>query len=122
MFNKVYRTLFILCLLLMTTHSVGQHQPADPDLQAKEALYKKYRKEVLAYDKKEFDALFLEFFKKQNDKSTVLTKDEFYTYTIKIVIYSEKLGLLYKDQKAESQQAKKEWFDRSYSDYLNFKK
>lgn len=92
------------------------------DLQLKEELYKKYKKEVQRYDKKDFDALFLEFFKKQRDKSITLTKEEFYTYTIKIAAYSEKLGLLYKDQKEESQRTKQEWFDKSYSDYLNSKK
>jgi hypothetical protein len=50
-----------------------------------------------------------------------LTKEEFYGYTIKIAIYSEKLGLLYKDQKEIAQQAKQEWFNKSYSEYLNSK-
>lgn len=92
------------------------------DIQIKETLYKKYKKEVQAYDKKEFDILFLDFFKKQRDASLTLTQEEFYTYTIKIAIYSEKLGLLYKEQKEESQRAKQEWFDKNYSDYLNSKK
>lgn len=94
----------------------------DPDSNIKEELYKKYKKEVQSYDKNDFDALFFEFFKKQKDKSITLTKEEFYTNTIKIAIYSEKLGLLYKDQKAEAQKTKQEWFDKSYSDYLNSKK
>jgi hypothetical protein len=92
------------------------------DAQLKEEIYKKYKKEVQSYDKKEFDALFFEFFKKQKDKSVTLSKEEFYTYTIKIAIYSEKLGLLYKDQKEEAQKTRQEWFDRSYSEYLNSKK
>ncbi|UPT71709.1 MAG: hypothetical protein M0D53_05095 [Flavobacterium sp. JAD_PAG50586_2] len=94
----------------------------NPDAQLKETFYKKYKKEVQAYDKKDFDTLFLDFFKKQRDASLTLTQEEFYTYTIKIAIYSEKLGLLYKDQKDESQRAKQEWFDKNYSDYLNSKK
>jgi hypothetical protein len=76
---------------------------------------------VRSYDKNDFDTLFFEFFTKQNDEK-VLTKDEFYTYTIKIAIYSEKLGMLYKDQKAEADKTKQEWFARSYQDYLNSKK
>ena len=94
----------------------------DPDSKVKEELYKKYKKEVQSYDKNDFDALFFEFFKKQKDQSITLTQEEFYIYTIKIAIYSEKLGLLYKDQKEDSQRTKKEWFDKSYSDYLNSKK
>jgi hypothetical protein len=92
------------------------------DIEIKEVLYKKYKKEVQAYNKNDFDALFFEFFKKQKDQAVTLTKEEFYTYTIKIAIYSEKLGLLYKDQKEEAQRTKQEWFDKSYSDYLNSKK
>lgn len=122
--TKTTRNLFFAFLLLMANSvAFAQEQTkTDPDIQIKEELYKKYKKEVQAYDKKDFDDLFLGFFKKQNDKSITLTKEEFYTYTIKIAIYSEKLGLLYKDQKTEAQKTKQEWFDRSYSDYLNSKK
>ena len=91
------------------------------DSQQKETLYLKYKKEVQAYSKKDFDALFFEFFQKQNDK-TILTQEEYYTYTVKIAIYSEKLGLLYKDQKDEAQRAKQEWLDKNYQDYLHSKK
>ena len=99
-----------------------QKSTSDSDSQLKETLYKKYKKEVQSYDKKDFDALFFEFFKQQKEQSLTLTQEEFYTYTIKIALYSEKLGLLYRDQKEESQRAKQEWFDKSYSDYLNSKK
>ena len=91
------------------------------DIQLKETLYKKYKKEVQSFDKNDFDTLFFEFFQKQKDENITLTKEEFYTYTIKIAIYSEKLGLLYKDQKEESQRTKQEWFDKNYQDYLNKK-
>jgi hypothetical protein len=93
----------------------------DTDAQLKEIIYNKYKKQVLAFDKKDFDNLFFEFFQKQTDSKITLTKEEFYSYTIKIAIYSEKLGLLYKDQKEEAQRAKQEWFDRSYSEYINSK-
>lgn len=99
-----------------------QKTSTDPDILLKETLYKKYKREAQTYDKKAFDTLFLEFFQKQRDKSITLTKEEYYGYTIKIAAYSERLGLLYKDQKAESQRTKQEWFDKSYSDYLNSKK
>lgn len=99
-----------------------ENKSSDVDIQYKESLYKMYKREVLAYNKKNFDDLFFEFFTKQNDNSITLTKEEFYTYTIKIAIYSEKLGLLYKDQKKESLMAKQEWFNKKYQDYLDAKK
>jgi len=113
------------CFLFLNVSVVvfGQEKKQNPiDGQLKENLYFKYKKEVQAYSKKDFDALFFEFFQKQSDAKTTLTKEEYYTYTIKIAIYSEKLGLLYKDQKAEAQRTKQEWFDRNYQDYLSSKK
>lgn len=92
------------------------------DGQLKESLYNKYKKEVLAYDKKQFDGLFFEFFSKQSDKKIILSKEEFYTYTVKIAIYSEKLGLLYKEQKEESLVAKQDWLEKNYQEYLDSKK
>lgn len=122
--KKITRIAFFIFLLFITSNSIfAQEKPInDPDIVLKEVLYKKYKKQVQSYDKKDFDALFLDFFRKQHDQSLTLSQEEFYTYTIKIAIYSEKLGLLYKDQKAESQRTKQEWFDKSYSDYLNSKK
>jgi len=113
------------CFLFLNVSVVvfGQEKKQNTiDGQLKENLYFKYKKEVQAYSKKDFDALFFEFFQKQSDAKTTLTKEEYYTYTIKIAIYSEKLGLLYKDQKAEAQRTKQEWFDRNYQDYLSSKK
>lgn len=115
--------LFSFLIFCSTSNAFGQEKTSnDPDISIKETLYTKYKKEVQAYNKKQFDTLFFEFFAKQSDKKTTLSKEEFYTYTIKIAIYSEKLGLLYKAQKEEAQKAKQDWFERSYSDYLNSKK
>lgn len=114
---------FYFLLFCTTSISFGQEKVSnDADIVFKETLYAKFKKEVRAYDKNDFDKLFFEFFQKQNDKSLTLSKEEFYTYTIKIACYSEKFGLLYKDQKDESQKAKEDWFNRSYTDYLNSKK
>jgi hypothetical protein len=115
-------TFFTFLFLALANVTYAQEKKTSEDAQLKEAIYKKYKREVQSYDKKEFDTLFLDFFKKQRDASVTLSQEEFYTYTIKIAIYSEKLGLLYKDQKEESQRAKQEWFDKNYSDYLNSKK
>ena len=121
--RKIVQIIFSCILLLGTTTTVLAQttSASDPDVSLKETIYKKYKKEVQAYDKKDFDTLFFDFFQKQNDSKLTLTKEEYYTYTIKIAIYSEKLGLLYKEQKEESLKAKKEWFDKAYSDYLKTK-
>lgn len=116
--------ILIFCLLIFcsTANAFGQNNVSnDPDTQLKETIYAKYKKQVLSFDKNDFDNLFFEFFQKQNDNTITLTKEEFYGYTIKIAIYSEKLGLLYKDQKEIAQQTKQEWFNKSYSEYLNSK-
>ena len=114
--------IFSLLIFCSTANVFGQDKVSnDPDSQLKETIYTKYKKQVLSFDKNDFDTLFFEFFQKQNDNKLTLTKEEFYGYTIKIAIYSEKLGLLYKDQKEMAQQAKQEWFNRSYSEYLNSK-
>jgi len=113
---------FVLLLLLQlccATNSCAQEQvTTDPDLEMKDNLYKKYKNEVRAFSHKDFDEFFMEFFSKQNQEQA-LSKEEYYTYTIKIAIYSEKLGLLYKNQKDVAQKSKKEWFEKRYSDYLS---
>lgn len=113
---------FFSLIFCATSQSFGQQAASvDPDITIKETIYTKYKKEVLSFDKKDFDTLFFEFFLKQSDSKITLTKEEYYTYTIKIAIYSEKLGLLYKDQKEESDKAKQEWFNKSYAEYLKSK-
>lgn len=67
---------------------------------------------------KEFDALFFEFFDKKSDPNSVLTKEEFYKYTIQIAIFSDRLAALYLDQKEIAAESKKKWFAENYEDYL----
>jgi hypothetical protein len=115
--------LFFMLFYITTSYVVfAQEKITSEDVALKETLYRKFKREVQSYDKNDFDKLFFEFFKKQKDESITLTKEEFYTYTIKIALYSEKRGLLYKDQKADADKTKQEWYDRSYSDYLMSKK
>jgi hypothetical protein len=112
-----------LLFVCLSNHVSGQVKASiDNDIQLKEVLYKKHKREAQAYDKKEFDALFFEFFQKQKDEKLILAKDEFYTYTVKIAAYSEKLGLLYRDQKETAMKTKQEWLDKSYTEYLQSKR
>jgi len=124
MMKKLVQFSFLILLLGgLSSDLVAQEKAsADPDGPLKEVLFKKYKREAQTYDKKEFDAFFFAFFQKQKDPNITLTKEEFYTYTVKIAAYSEKLGILYKDQKEEAQRTKKEWLEKSYADYLLSKK
>jgi hypothetical protein len=88
------------------------------DESMKENLYSQYKNQVRAYTIRDFDALFFAFFTDSKDVAKILTKEEFYTYTIKIAIYSEKQGLLYKAKKDEASNTKEEWFSKNYTDYL----
>lgn len=82
---------FILCMgKSMAGHTLYAQNSSDSDLALKHVLYTQYKKEVLAYDKRHDDKLFFFSFEKQNNPSIILTKEGYYTYTIKIAIYSEK--------------------------------
>ncbi|MGL2965101.1 hypothetical protein [Flavobacterium sp. XGLA_31] len=124
MMKKIIQLSFCTLLLVCLTGSVfaQDKQTGDPDGPLKAVLYQKYKRQAQAYDKKEFDALFFEFFQKQKNPELILTKEEFYSYTVKIAAYSEKLGLLYKEQKEEALRTKQEWLAKSYADYLQSKK
>jgi phosphatidate phosphatase PAH1 len=88
------------------------------DALLKEALYKANKVKVLNFSLKQFDALFFEFFDKKANSSLILTKEEFYKYTIQIAIFSDRLAALYPDQKEIAAENKKKWFAESYEDYL----
>lgn len=93
----------------------------DTDTLLKETIYNKNKAKVLNYSLKEFDALFFEFFDKKSSSSSVMTKEEFYTYTIQIAIFSDRLAALYPDQKEIAAANKKRWFAESFEDYLVLK-
>lgn len=88
----------------------------------KDSLYTKHRSEVINYSLKEFDQLFMEFHQKigSNNKE-ILTKEEFYTYTVKIAIFSERFAKLYPKEKEEALKNKQEWLNKTYEDYLKTK-
>lgn len=120
--KKIIQLSILLILFCIVSFAQVKDKPVLTDGDFKETLYSKYKKEVQAFNKNDFDKLFFDFFQIQGDKKIILTKEEYYTYTVKIAIYSEKLGLLYKTQKEESQKAKLEWMSKNYQDYLQSKK
>lgn len=86
-----------------------------------DSLYKSNKKKVLDFSLKEFDALFFEFFGKKNDPEVILSKTEFYNYTVQIATFSDRLAHLYPDQKEVAEKNKEKWLSESYEDYLEYK-
>jgi hypothetical protein len=91
---------------------------SDNDMLLKETIYNENRVKVLNFSLKDFDALFFEFFDRKSNPNLVLTKEEFYKYTIQIAIFSDRLAALYPDQKEIAAESKKKWFAENYEDYL----
>lgn len=111
--------LLSLCLFCCVWTAMAQESTVpDADMPYKLELYAKYKNEVRAFSHKDFEDYFSAYFSSIGQSRT-LTKEEFYTYTVKISIYSEKLGLLYKDRKDEAQKSKADWLGKKYSDYLS---
>lgn len=88
------------------------------DMSLKEIIYNENRVKVLNFSMKEFDRLFFEFSDKKSNPNLVLTREEFYKYTIQIAIFSDRLAALYPDQKEIAAENKKKWFAENYEDYL----
>ena len=121
--TKLKQIVIISCLVLLNIQ-IGISQITNSktnDDVLKQKMYKKLRNQTLSFNKKQFDSLFFDYFKKTASTDVILTKDEYYNYTVRIGIYSEKLGLLYKANKPEAMQSKKEWMDKNYQDYFNSK-
>ena len=108
---------FFLSLFYQTVSAQEIHV-TDNDTLLKEEIYNENRVKVLNFSLKEFDALFFEFFNKKANPNLVLTKVEFYTYTVQIAIFSDRLVALYPDQKEMAAENKKKWFAEKYEDYL----
>lgn len=114
--------LFIFSIFLFANTTYSQEvQNNDIDKPMKEILAKKVRFQTLNYNKKQYDSLFFDYIKKTNNPKLVLTKEEYYNFTVRIGVYAEKLGLLYKSEKAIALKTKQEWLDKKYQDYLNSK-
>lgn len=86
-----------------------------------DSIYKSNKKKVLNFSMKEFDSLFFEFFTRKNNPEILLSKIEFYNYTVQIAAFSDRLASLYPDQKEVAAQNKETWLSESYEDYLQYK-
>ena len=121
--GKIIALFFVMFFSTVSLETVlaQEKKSNDVDTILKDSIYNANRLKVLNFSLKEFDGLFLEFFEKQSNPKLMLTKKEFYLYTIRIAIFSDRLAALYPDQKEIAAASKKKWFAESYEDYLNFK-
>lgn len=110
---------FIIVLLFSSVTLKAQENPTrtNDDL-LKETLFNANKVKVLNFSLKEFDALFFEFFDKKSRPELILTKEEFYNYTVQIAIFSDRLAALYPEQKEIAAVNKKKWLAENYEDYL----
>ncbi|MBK0370554.1 hypothetical protein [Flavobacterium agrisoli] len=112
-------SIILFCSCYMVTAQQSK-LPLDDQLLQQE-IYKENKKKVQNYSLKEFDALFMEFFQRKLDTQVLLTKEEFYTYTVKIATFSDRLASLYPEQQQTAEENKKKWMSENYQDYLVFK-
>lgn len=111
---------FLIILINNTTYAQVKKLPVDDQL-IQDSIYKSKKKKVLNFSMKEFDTLFFEYFNRKNDPNVVLTRKDFYNYTVQIATFSDRLSALYPDQKEVAAENKEKWLSESYEDYLQYK-
>jgi hypothetical protein len=119
-FFKLIFFLFLTFQISDTMHAQSKKISIDDQL-LQDSIYKSNKKKVLNFSMKEFDVLFFEYFKRKNDPNIVLTKTEFYNYTVQIATFSDRLAKLYPEQKEVAAKNKEQWLSESYEEYLQFK-
>lgn len=113
------KTILLFCMaLFFTVVNAQKTNEFGVDGLVKERLYNANKTKVLNFSMKEFDKLFFEFFDRKSKVDQVLTKEQFYTYTMKIAAFSDRLAALYPKEKEAAAASKKKWFTESYEDYL----
>jgi hypothetical protein len=123
----MYRLLEILFLLCFLTFPVNNKIHAQTkklsieDQLIQDSIYKSTKKKVLNFSMKDFDTLFFEYFNRKSDLNIVLSKTEFYNYTVQIATFSDRLAILYPDQKQVAAQNKEKWLSESYEEYMQYK-
>ena len=115
---RIKEIILVFFLLIFSVTKAQEIKVNDNDFLLKERIYEKNKKKVLNYSMKQFDALFFDFSSKKASATQLLTKEEFYNYTIQIAIFSDRLASLYPEEKEIAEKNKKKWFAESYEDYL----
>ena len=111
---------FLIILINNTTYAQVKKLSVDDQL-IQDSIYKSKKKKVLNFSMKEFDTLFFEYFNRKNDPNVILTRKDFYNYTVQIATFSDRLSALYPDQKEVAAENKEKWLSESYEDYLQYK-
>lgn len=111
---------FLISSIINNLHAQVKKLSIDDRL-LQDSIYKSNKKKVLNFSMKEFDALFFEYFNRRNDPNIILTKTEFYSYTVQIATFSDRLAHLYPDQKEIAATNKEKWLSESYEEYLQYK-
>lgn len=114
--------LFTLLINLINNNAYAQNKKLSvQDKLIQDSIYKSNKKKVLNFSMKDFDKLFFEYFNRKNDPNVVLTKKDFYNYTVQIAAFSDRLASLYPEQKEVAAQNKEQWLSENYEDYLQYK-
>ena len=121
--GKIKNCLFFFFALVTFNLILAQEQKTQSaDDLMKDSIYKANKTKVLNYSMKDVEKLFFEFTEKKFDPNILLTKEEFYTYTVKIATFSDRLASLYPKEKEVAEASKKKWMSETYEDYLLSKK
>ena len=113
------KIILLFVVLVSLNWTFAQEKKANSaDNVLKDSIYKANKAKVLNYSMKDFEKLFFEFNDKRFNPNPILTKKEFYTYTVKIAIFSDRLATLYPKEKEVAAENKKKWLSESYEDYL----
>lgn len=114
--------LFTLLINLINNSAYAQNKKLSvQDQLIQDSIYKSNKKKVLNFSMKDFDKLFFQYFNRKNDPNVVLTKKDFYNYTVQIAAFSDRLASLYPEQKEVAAQNKEQWLSENYEDYLQYK-
>lgn len=113
----VFSIMFFFTFSYFTANAQEKRVSSNDEL-LKHNIYNKNKVKVLNFSLKDFDRLFFEFSDKKSNPDAVLSKEEFYNYTIQIAIFSDRLAALYPDQKEIAAENKKKWFAENFEDYL----
>ena len=116
--NRINIKVIFLLVFTFSNIKAQEIKVSSSDAILKERIYQENKEKVSNYSMKQFDALFFDFFDKKSNLNLVLTKQEFYEYTIQIAIFSDRLAALYPKEKEMAEKSKKKWFAESYEDYL----
>jgi hypothetical protein len=114
--------LSLAIFIVVCSFAYGQTKKLSPDDKLlQDSIYKANKEKVMGFSMKEFEELFLNYFHKRNDSKNALTKTDFYTFTVQISMYYDRLAILYPGQKEVVEENKERWLAKSYEDYLQYK-